>query len=158
MACQRVFGHLYRNRLKRLNAILQIHDPHDRHFGFRRKRLLGFSADGAACAVEHFNANKSDSALFIMFFIVQIDDHFLGQEQQRSSYKPNSHNHRQETAKLFLVGRILLLGCLSQDSYILKPLQKKIRPGGKWVLFGPKAKSVAALIKKVGTNGGTRFF
>ena len=37
-------------------------------------------------------------------------------------------------------------------------MQKKLRPGGKWVLFGPKAKSVTALVKKVGTNGGTRFF
>ena len=93
-----------------------------------------------------------------MFFIVQIDDHFLGQEQQRSSYQPNSHNHRQEIAKLSRVGRILLLGCLSQDSYILKPLQKQFGPRGKRMLFGPKGKSVTALIKKVGTNGGTRFF
>ena len=41
MVCQLVTGLLYRNRLTRLNAVLQIHDPHDRHFGFRRK-LPGF--------------------------------------------------------------------------------------------------------------------
>ena len=35
MACQLAIGHLCRNRLKCLNAVLQIHNPHDRHFGFR---------------------------------------------------------------------------------------------------------------------------
>ncbi len=35
VACQLVIGHLYRNRLKRLNAVLQIHDLHNGHLGFR---------------------------------------------------------------------------------------------------------------------------
>ena len=35
VACQLVFGHFYRNCLKRLYAVLQVHDPHDRHFGLR---------------------------------------------------------------------------------------------------------------------------
>ncbi|MGB0582076.1 MAG: sugar-binding domain-containing protein [Limisphaerales bacterium] len=37
VAYQLVVGHLYRNRLKRLNAVLQVHDPHYGHFGFRRE-------------------------------------------------------------------------------------------------------------------------
>ena len=37
MASQLDISHLYRTRLKPLNAILQVHDPHDRHFGFRRE-------------------------------------------------------------------------------------------------------------------------
>ena len=42
--------------------------------------------------------------------------------------------------------------------FVTQPLQKQFRPCGKWVLFGPKGKSVTALIKKVGTNGGTGIF
>ena len=40
MACQLVVGHLCRNRLERLNAVLQVHDLHDRHLVFRGEGLL----------------------------------------------------------------------------------------------------------------------
>lgn len=50
-ACQLDIGHLYRNRLKRLNAVLKVHDPHDRHFGFRWRGCPGFSVGGATYAV-----------------------------------------------------------------------------------------------------------
>ena len=33
MACQLVFSQLYGNCLKRLDAVFQIHNPYDRHFG-----------------------------------------------------------------------------------------------------------------------------
>ena len=35
VACQFVFGHLYRNCLKRLDTVFHVHNPHDRHLGLR---------------------------------------------------------------------------------------------------------------------------
>lgn len=40
MACQLVISHLCRNRLERLNTVLQVNDLHDRHFGFGGEGLL----------------------------------------------------------------------------------------------------------------------
>ena len=53
---------------------------------------------------------------------------------------------------------ILLFGLFLNEIFVSQPLQKKVRPSGKWVLFGPKGKSVAAFFKKVDPNGCTGFF
>jgi hypothetical protein len=44
------------------------------------------------------------------------------------------------------------------NALVSKPLQTKLRPSGKRVLFGPKGEPVTALLKKMHTNGCTGFF
>lgn len=61
-------------------------------------------------------------------------------------------------AQLFLVRCILLFGFSFNNVLVSKPLQTKIRPCGKRVLSRPKGESVTAFLKKVDTNGCTRFF
>ena len=54
--------------------------------------------------------------------------------------------------------KIRFLSFFFNNFIVLQPLQTKVRPGGKWVLLGPKGKSVTALLKKVSANGSIRFF
>ena len=61
-------------------------------------------------------------------------------------------------AQLILVSCILFFCFFFNNVLVSKPLQTKVRPSGKWVLFWPKGKSVTALLKKMDTNGCTGFF
>ena len=49
---------------------------------------------------------------------------------------------------LFSYRCILLFGFILNNVLVSQPLQTKVRPSGKWVLFWPKGKSVTALLKK----------
>lgn len=60
-------------------------------------------------------------------------------------------------AQLFLVRRIFLFGFFFKNLPVSKPLQTKVRPSGKRVLFRPKGESVTALLKKVDTDGCAGF-
>ena len=52
----------------------------------------------------------------------------------------------------------LWFGSLFNNLDVFQPLQIKIRPGGKRVMFRLKLDAVTAFIKKVGANGGAGFF